>query len=145
MASTQTRSVTSRGIASVVRFLPAILNGDFRFCDKMDSGTDDPDCLPPSIPSSEAIEFIRAVEKASKSLQESLREWGATREARQLLTSIDAILGEKDELRLMKLLALHVRTDRMVRGHLEEAIRSGHITAILSRLSELQREDREEM
>jgi hypothetical protein len=133
--------VTGRNIASVIRFLPSMKDNGFRICNVRQCSVDDCDCLPQVLPTDEGISFIQTVEKNTASLQDSLRDWGVSAEARILLTSLSAI-DQADEMQLMKLLALHVRADKYVRGHLQEAVNSGHILSILTRLETLLRSRR---
>jgi hypothetical protein len=71
--------VSSRGISSVLRFLPAFQRGEFRTSEMLECPEDDCDCLPPTIRSRDEIELSMAVETATKSLQDTLRNWGARR------------------------------------------------------------------
>jgi len=64
-------------------------------------------------------------------------DWSQWQEAAKIYLDDRAALAGADLLTLRKLLTLHVRKDRFVEGHLAAMLESGHIMAILRRMSQI--------
>ena len=68
-------------------------------------------------------------------------EWGAWSDEAHLYMSNPSLVSSADLDTCIKLITTHLRAERFSEGHLEEVLRSGHITAILRRLRDLRRSD----
>jgi hypothetical protein len=66
--------------------------------------------------------------------------WAGWRDEAMRFVEDARALKDADELTLRRLLTAHARAERFSEGHFIEMFRSGHITAILRRLKELNEE-----
>ena len=69
-------------------------------------------------------------------------DWSSWHEEAKRFVDAPRAIEEADELTLRRLLTAHARAERFSEGHFVEMLKSGHITAILRRLKELNEERR---
>jgi Family of unknown function (DUF6508) len=132
---TKSQAVPS-GIEAVIKFLPifeAIAPDDFAHL----MGSTD---VAGEIPFMGHLEYHPAVYKFMDACYENGMvlsfDWGAwAHEARGYMRDPQLVMSARLNT-CKKLLTTHLRAERFCDGHLEEVLRSGHITAILQRLQQ---------
>ncbi len=134
-AKKKPRPIRSR-IEAVIKFLPifeAMGSEDFaRYCESADA-TEERLAIG-------HLEYHLAVHEFMLACYESglvlSFDWGAwSHEARRYMSD-HLLVGSANLGTCAKLLTAHLRAERFCDGHLQEVLRSGHITAILRRLKQ---------